>query len=1285
MGCSGTFDETRATAPRGKLGRELFTIVCDRVGAQALREDVTGASYQRVCHADADGKFADKVDDSLLTPLEPDAKDEAGKPVSLAAQKSHRAYRIGRIEALARRRNDLIDAFEAAIPDENLATKDLGAEDPKKSCEVSKGGANGKLRKELSDTLGRITDLYNDRTIPEVTESLGAVLARIEASEEAQRGLARVSARKGYRPLSAALGFGQATFAYPRLGELGSVLFGSLSRPEADGGAREPFEALLAVMQEEFRGSVVDPSTTLPLGAVPDSKDPSLSLLARPRGSLEFARTILLADDDANAVRTPFMLVRRDGRGMAGVPLVGGALPGPFVDTDGDGLPDADLLGNFVLGQGQKPPPTPFFTPGAADGERDDVGRATAAGKPIYAYVDANKTFLARLGKDFAPLFDPDPANEKDAVMDFLGGLPVVAGTREKKSKAYPADPRAKAAWKSAHDGPLPAKIGEPVTLEYRGVDANDSPLLDLVHAIGIAFADPAMEDVLALLQKLSTERPDLFARFVGMALELRRIAALHPEASLPENSTLWDDLLEVVVHIAETPGILEDLVKAFAKQETLEVKDVFATYLRNKDVLTYDRNDVNGPAYNLTTKSVAPMMTPVDRTQQDVDGNRSAFQRLLQLLHDVNGLGACTKPDAVAHITWKGVSIDYPNDFVVKAACAGFGESAPSRIPQCGILRFENVGALLLDVALNRAQFDIRDPCLKKMMESPLSGIVGGADKFLEEVSGIDGLSTHPTVNGIARLVFFDVAHDGSVGDTKNKKTHDFLQGIVDPFPASICPRTPFTDTDGKVIPLRKCASFDDTLRGRDDNALFPLEQLDFIRRIGPLAAAFADHGGNLLFVDLFDALHVHWGSSVVGARDCSATGDRKTNPRWCGFDGAVSYEPLLADVLGGSDLFPALHDGVPTLSEMTIEHCETRDPTTRACTKSVPKNGVTVLADAARALLLAGRNKDLANRFGKKEAIRNDGKPLPQTPVYLLIDALKAFDLKMNHVRTKDPGDARPVAWKRARSSITDALFATHGEGAKTEFDDPSITKVVPVLLGALRAQRLAHCPDPGVPCAWAKAELLSKTETLVTGPSFAAVLDLVEALRKDPGARTELDLFFQHLLGGSNGQEEAAANVTLAAIIDALHAFEDDASIVPLLHAFSEAVAPAMKDEGGKVLARGAALAGTDALTFMLARVYDKKSGAEICAKEVDPNRAMPVFLERLVTPSKTTGLAPLEVFLDVMADVNRVRPGEDAPLDGPDYAVFAKEVGSFLTDRARGLEQVYEVIRIATENP
>ena len=83
--CAPEFDQSRdASATRGTLGAEVFTALCDRVGAGELREDLTGASFRALCHDEGAG-FGDSVDTSLLPPLTGDAKNDKGETVTLAA------------------------------------------------------------------------------------------------------------------------------------------------------------------------------------------------------------------------------------------------------------------------------------------------------------------------------------------------------------------------------------------------------------------------------------------------------------------------------------------------------------------------------------------------------------------------------------------------------------------------------------------------------------------------------------------------------------------------------------------------------------------------------------------------------------------------------------------------------------------------------------------------------------------------------------------------------------------------------------------------------------------------------------------------------------------------------------------------------------------------------------------------------------------------------------------------------------------------------------------------
>lgn len=1292
--CADEFDTRREIPARGTVGRELYTLVCDRVGAQALREDVTGASFRGVCRPDAKGVYATTVDQAQLPPIDAALTDVAGKVVTIEQQKKNRAYRVARIEALGRRREDLIAAFDTILPDVPLALRDTQNPDPGKTCDVS--GQKGALLHELAEALSRMVGLYQDDTIPLMTDALGRLMLDLRGDKDIQGALARVDARKGYRPPELALGVVRPFLSYDRLVDLVNALLRVVAS-NADpygpavvpGKAHVEMQAMLRVLHEELRTASSDPAPG-PLGV---TSDPLLAreALSRPRTTLEIARKLLTATDvDFGIGGASKPIVRRDPRAFAAVPLLSGKLPAPFVDADGDGLPDLDPLGQFVLSPGATAPPTPFPAFEGADGKRDALGLALqGTGDPLYVYLDTSKTFAGSLVKNLRPLVEPDPAKSPSAtVMKLLAGVPIVAGPRDATPTAertYPPDPSRVTAWRAARKDPPPANLGtQPVSLKYRAFQADKSALVDLVHALGQIMARREVDEALALFRKLLAEKPQQVARLVGVGLQLKAMADKHPEAKIPDASLLWDELLDVVVKIAQEPGILEDLVGAFGDPRTPRLQAPFVAYLKYKDQLTYNRKDLNGPTFNATTGSVGGFVTPVDRSLPDSGKNRSALQRFMQLLHDANGLGACTKDNAIAHIDiqWPAgsgipVKLDYPTSLLTKAACAFVGESAPSKIPQCGILRFENVAALLLDVALDRAKFDVRDKCLAALMSSPLTGIVGGTDAFLEQASGVKGFNTHPTVAGIARMVFFDTAHDGLPGDTSNPKTNRFFEGVLDPVPSMVCPEAPFTDpSDGKVFKLRKCATFADTIRGRDEDALFPLEILDFVKNVQPLAAAFADHGKPLYFVELFDTLHRHWGSAKQTKQECDPSLP-KTDARWCSQDGAVTYEPLLAEMLE-SDLFPTLFELVTTLKAMKVSHCEAFDPKTHVCTKASDRNGVQVLAEAVRVLVDPKRSPSLKDRHGNTFSLRNDGTKNPQvTPIYLFIDGLHGIDKAF-----ADLGADRLADWRAARSEIVDQLFTVDGAKDTAAFREKALPKVLPLLLDVTRAQIASHCPDPTAACPWAEKDLAASLSSVVEGPTFAAGIDLVDALRQDPATRTEVLALLAYLLDAASGND--AQSTSLAALVDLLQTLDDDVNLTPLYRLVASATAEKVTDEGGKVVMRGFADATLEVLARLFARPLDA-SGAQICNGMIDPHRATDYVLKRLFLPfGKGKDLrTPFEVIASVVADVNRLDPTSTAKLTGPDYANMAKEVAEMCLHPSRGLPQIYEVIRQATK--
>jgi hypothetical protein len=276
----------------------------------------------------------------------------------------------------------------------------------------------------------------------------------------------------------------------------------------------------------------------------------------------------------------------------------------------------------------------------------------------------------------------------------------------------------------------------------------------------------------------------------------------------------------------------------------------------------------------------------------------------------------------------------------------------------------------------------------------------------------------------------------------------------------------------------------------------------------------------------------------------------------------------------------------------------------------------------------------------------------------------------------------------WKTARSQLVDQFLDVDGQNTpKATFKNPALPKILPVVLDVLRAQLAARCPASVAPpystCLWARTDLTSTLETTMKGPTFASAVDLVDAIRQNDDARTHIEELATYLLDAASQNDALAA--VLASAQDMVQAMKDDADMIPLLHVAAEAAAPSLVDTNGTIVRKGLIDAQLAMLTRLNARALDP-SGVEICGKEIDPNQIMPILLANLVTPM--TGpdgrptQTPLEVIMDVVADVNRLDPGSKDALDSGDFANIADNVSDFLLNKERGMEQLYAIVREGT---
>ena len=1286
VACAGNFDTTREARPFEKeatLGQEVYGVLCDRVGASALAEDLEGSSYYSLCHPDAKGRYGDMVKTELL-PAAPPGTASVARNLSVA-----------KLEALARRRGELIKAFDVIAPD-------IEFDDPYPPKDASGKATPRKVRMQtaLAELLTRLNPLYDSNPLaaeggidapllPASTQALSRVFDAMAASKDAQSALARIGGRKGYRPLAAALGVVQPVLSYP---DLRTISQQSVRLLSPGGPARDQFVQLLTVVHEELRTS----ETELPLGPFRVDDTNGIAQPNRARDNLEVMQNVLLATDASfgHGSLSGGLIVLRDNRGFA---LVNGSLLGvpgsvsaPFTDSDGDGLGDVDDFGRFIGAQGQPVSvDLPFLVPGEPRiRPADSMGRAVLDnGDPAYQYLDTTQTFASSLLRDLDALIDPDPTNNRETVMYALAGANALMGDRVSATQVYGTGNDAK-------------------TISYTGFNPDTSPLVDLIYATGQVLADPQSDDFLQQMIDLFENHEQEVARFVGVALEMKRIADEHPEAGLPRNSIFWDQMAEVLTEVshvgpvagegADGPGLLEDILLALQDERTAKLGEVYSKFMTFRDVMNYNLNDINGSAFNYTSNNDMFPHEPVDRSQPTVGDNRSMFDRSMQIIYDSTGTTACSKANAHVHLEAKllgfiQTSMTYPDDAIFNLTCFG-ANAKKDPLDWCDIFRIEDMTQFylksiieddpLLAPALNKheAELVVQDNCLNSLNWAT------NMDDAFETSSGITGLTTKPTHFALNRLVFFgaDSANYPNLPDLDpfrnddqklNYKVNRFISGLQEPMGTPLCAKN--------AAGVNICSNVDDMLRVRNKGTLFLWEQFGFAEANRPVLYAFYKHDREDLFASMVDVIYFAMRDDQHGP-ECDPSGNWRRNapdfnPRYCSEDGLVRYEPMMAEQLQ-TDLIPALRELVKVVAAQRIQSTRYR----AAKGEPIERRGTELMSAVTQLLFDAeySAQRGITKRDGSKSTKWSDGvtDKAQVTPYDLFAEALRKIDDRFESAPGFDAADLedRRAQWRRARSQLVDQFLAVDGSGASAKFRNPAIPKAIVRVLKTLREQLNANCPEreKGVECKWAREDMARKMADTMRGPLFGALIDLTEALRADP-SRVEIERLVNYLLDAVS-DDETLRNV-LASAVDLILVLRDGQTLPPVFNVLSalsvpddETAAPGAADitlQLLNVLSRDPddTHGPDDPLLFDRYRVLDR----------VLPNLVKPIDPSE---PSKTA----LEVLIDVAADVHRYDSAEAEPLAGEDYRVIAESVREFLVDDKRGMEQLYEVVRGAKGN-
>jgi hypothetical protein len=1275
--CEGT-DMTRIAPPKATLGDDIFGVLCDRIGAGALTEDLSGASYHAVCHYTNEGVYADKVDVALLPP--PAAGQEGEKA---------RALGIAKVEAMARRRSDLVHAFNAIFPEGEIDDVTTEA-----------AGDKVQMRHALLSFSQNLARLYETNpfepsrtpTVPASTRGLAQLFTSLADSAPAREALVKIWGRQGYRPTPVALGVVRPLLSYPRLRPFTKAALDVLA-PE--GKTVPELTQILRVVEKDLASAKPNLSALPPVTVDAATAQPS-----RPMEALEMLSRILLDEHPSyarDAADPSRYIARRDRRGfvvpLGNIPGQPGTVPAPFADLDNDGFADVDGFGQLVTANNV---PVPALAPFVFEGTSgtDALGRPDPA---VYTYLDTSRTLLGSIAQNLVPLVDSTQyasgedawKSEHETLMYAVSGAYLLFGDRE-DAQYDPETGEIKAAGESCA-----------TCFPYRRFKAEGSPLPDIAHALGQILADPESDALLLGLIDLMENHEDMVARLLGATLRIRDIALKHdalaaqgkePLASLPYETPIWDEVAAVMARITDEPGLTAELIKGFAhptivsqQGEAANMGDALARFMTTHDQMTYDVENLNGPAWNLTDDNTLSPNNPVDRTKPLVGGNRSCWERTLDIIHNANNVKACNKEGAQVKAKLGNSTVTWPP----------FGGS----YTECELLSFENLGMFYLDAILpenhpKRAEFKIKSDALEGILD--FLGVFTDKGKLFEESSGIKGLTLKPDPAALNRLVFFGAESEEWPAmpdidpyiskDEKNERPNTFISSLIEPVPTVVCPLGP--------LGTRQCAKQDQVLRLRGKNTLFVLERYGFYDYLRPLVTTFADatcNGGTCekdadgnyrvdgerMLLDLIETLKRHWPGPDHGP-ECSESGDAKTNPSYCSGAGINRYEPILAEAFA-SDIVPALHEFsklVTQASKITVG---------RGPKAGEVWTGAKVLEKTARILFSTkyASAAGMADHKGNKSTKWSDGTPQAQvTGFTLFADALHGMDVRFDaacecggktgaelaacqadYDACREGAERRKGQWKRARSQLVDQFLGVEGEGPDAKFANRGIPRALVTSMKALREQVNAHCPEreSGTPCTWAKYELGKGLSESLSGPLAAASIDLLDRIRGDEAARRELEKLLEHLLRASSDGD--ALQASLSSFVDALQVLAADAELAPILNAASAVARP--ETETGEPGALPASLQMLKALT---SDDYDKYHVLD----HILPNVATPMNDGR--------GPTPLEILMDTAAEVSRIDAARaSGPLDATDYEFILKSARDFLTSETRGLEQLYTIVQ------
>jgi hypothetical protein len=1021
-------------------------------------------------------------------------------------------------------------------------------------------------------------------------KQLAAVLGTMGDDPDFSPALARLALRNGYRPTRTAAGLVRTIVNYQGIDDF----IGKTLSMIAPGGTAE------AEWKQLLTAGAMALTTMQPVAQTGD-----------PDRTLKLALNLLTSRHPDLATGTARPLVARDFRGMATVSVVNGTVVAPFVDMDKDGLADVDADGHYIDAKGQViVPPSPFPELGATDNTpRDALGRVLVDPKltnTVYQYLDLDGTVFGGLAHETLDLMDPDP--KKDIPFGLMWGAGALLGPRATQTQMY-----------------MDSMGGMIGSLTYNGFDTKQAAILDLVHGLLQVLGDPGADQTFQSVYTLLNQYESPTARLVGAMLAASDTGKQYPNAVVPAQSVVFDDLMVIVNRILAIPGLADDLFDALEDPRVQDFAPMMARLMMARNQVDFVRHATDFPL--LQGGHDLDVIDPVDRTQPDVDDaktmNRSLMQRIAHIIHDSNGVKMCNKAGATA------------------LGAGPYDKCKMFEIDDLALFYVLNMQTDASKGPITSAK-DGADFCkhltIGTVLQDPLGQLlIGGCNGgLLPSTAGVDGFGQFPTPKALNRALFLK----------QNEKPTTALGGA---FLANTTEDVLCADGD-KFIDVhdKSLMAWEATLPGSH------VANATFYTAVAPMVDAFAKHdectnpadpgtchNAAKIFVDLLAMLHTHWASPNSSYFGHTYQSTSPAQPRFAHTDNIVSYEPLLANVLGQGDLVPAVLDFEPKLKLIKV---------TLGSTTITARDA---LRASANYLFQFGGAPGIAYRDGTTKVVMSDGvTPVKQlTPYYLIADA---YAHKRNALSM---GNADQVAaWKRATSALVDQFLTVEHTATGYQFANRRFRAISLIVINFLRGRMDVHRQAQDLD-EWVHHTLTDDLTEKLSGPTFAALADFTQKIEADDDARTQLYKLFQYLV--DEADNDSVFQTALTTLADQVQMFLDDPDLVPVARVLGSALDPT----------RGA----VDAQLTLTKKTHD-----------LDTNKALLTILRNLYKQDDVTSVYPASKLADVLSELNRAQPGHGGDLTGDDYRSILKATQSFLTDEQRGFMRFVNIVRTRGPN-